>query len=681
LSAYFPQLISFIDATRAVLVVQMRLIATGAILLHIAPHCWCATAVAAPPVRPEPVAFASGQAPREVPASEMQRIYDEVKTPFKYGIVVHPGDKESFDCPNVFRHEGKWYMVYVAIKEKIGYQTYLARSDDLLAWKPLGAILPFADAGWDRWQAAGSIALADVEWGGGGELLQHDGKFWLSYFGGDKQGYEPDPLSIGLAWSKTPDRAEPWNRVTENPLLSPSQPDAREFERATLYKSSIISDASASLGFPFVMFYNAKQQGKWIERIGIAVSDDLLQWRRYGTEPVIDNGRGISGDPQIVRMGDLWTMFYFGAGWKPGAFDTFACSYDLVNWTKWTGPDLITPSEPWDKTFAHKPWVLKYDGIVYHFYCAVGKEGRAIALATSKDLGSVRTTKAPDDPVYLFTSFRGNGEDGLRFLRSDDGYSWKEIPGAFLKPAVGSKLMRDPSLALGPDGTFHLVWTTAWRNDRGFGHASSKDLVNWSEQRFIPVMEHEPTTVNVWAPELFFDEPNDRYIIIWASTIPGRFPDHLEPHDNNQRMYYTTTRDFQTFTPTKLFFDPGFSVIDCTIVPRGDKYVLVLKDNTRPQRNLRVAFGDSPLGPWRDVSKPFTQNFTEGPTVLNIGEEWVIYFDAYRDEVYGAVTTRDFKTFDDLSTKVSFPKGHKHGTVLRLNSDKLPQSFTSSRTK
>ena len=87
-------------------------------------------------------------------------------------------------------------------------------------------------------------------------------------------------------------------------------------------------------------------------------------------------------------MDDLWVMFYFGAFWKPGAFDTFAASRDLVHWTKWDGDDLIKASEPYDTPFAHKPWILKYDGVVYHFYCAVGgkKQHRAIALATSKDL-------------------------------------------------------------------------------------------------------------------------------------------------------------------------------------------------------------------------------------------------------------------------------------------------------
>jgi hypothetical protein len=278
------------------------------------------------------------------------------------------------------------------------------------------------------------------------------------------------------------------------------------------------------------------------------------------------------------------------------------------------------------------------------------------------------TSAENNGPVYLFTSFRNNGEEGLQFLCSEDGFAWKRIPGFFLKPRVGpSQLMRDPSLARGPDGTFHLVWTTGWKKDQGFGYAKSKDLAHWSDQRFIPVMAHEPTTVNVWAPEVFYDAPNKRFVICWASTIPGRFPDDLEPHDNNQRMYYTTTADFQTFTPTTLFLDPGFSVIDGTIVARGDGYVLVLKDNSRKQMNLRVAFGDSPIGPWRDVSAPFTRPFTEGPSVLKLGDDWIIYFDAYRQGDYGAVKTRDFKAFVDITRQVSFPEGHKHGTALQVS--------------
>src|SRR5260370_12137750 len=113
---------------------------------------------------------------------------------------------------------------------------------------------------------------------------------------------------------------------------------------------------------------------------------------------------------------------------------------------------------------------------------------------------------ASNTTVFLFTSFREPGQDGLRFLYSFDAYHWTNVPGVFLKPNVGpSKLMRDPSLLRSPDGTFHLVWTTGWRGDQGFGYARSKDLVHWSEQQFIPVMTNELSTVNVWAPELFYD--------------------------------------------------------------------------------------------------------------------------------------------------------------------------------
>ena len=192
-----------------------------------------------------------------------------------------------------------------------------------------------------------------------------------------------------MAWTKHPDRAEEWSRLPANPVLAPNQPDARDFERLTLYKSTVIEDASRSLGKQFVMYYNAKTKNSF-ERIGMAVSGDMIHWSRHGQAPVIANGeaqeRGISGDPQIVRMGKIWVMFYFGAFWQPKAFDTFAASYDLVHWTKWTGAHLIAPSEPWDIEYAHKPWLVKWKGTVYHFYCAVGNEGRVIAVATSRDM-------------------------------------------------------------------------------------------------------------------------------------------------------------------------------------------------------------------------------------------------------------------------------------------------------
>jgi predicted GH43/DUF377 family glycosyl hydrolase len=321
--------------------------------------------------------------PAAVDSATMQRVYEEVKTPHKYGVVLAE-EGRKVDSPSVYFHGGRWYMGYIVF-DGAGYETCLAVSDDLLRREKLGTLLAFTDSGWDAQQKAGYFALQDTTWGGTATLEQHDGHYWMSYLGGALKGYETDPLSIGIAWSNTVDAAAPWERLPE-PVLGPADADARFWERLTLYKSNVVRDPEARLGHPFVMYYNAKTESGY-ERIGMAVSDDMRAWQRFGGgEPLIDNGSGISGDPQVVRMGDLWVMFYFGAFYRPKAFDTFAVSRDLVHWTTWDGPDLVAPSEPWDETYAHKPWLIKHDGVVYHFYCAVGSEGRVIALATSKDM-------------------------------------------------------------------------------------------------------------------------------------------------------------------------------------------------------------------------------------------------------------------------------------------------------
>ena len=270
--------------------------------------------------------------------------------------------------------------------------------------------------------------------------------------------------------------------------------------------------------------------------------------------------------------------------------------------------------------------------------------------------------------MFLFTSFREPANEGLRFLFSY-GYNWERIDTVFLKPEVGiQKVMRDPSIVQGPDGTFHLVWTSSWREDPGFGYSNSKDLIHWSEEQFISVMESDTSTVNVWAPELLYDDENQQFIIVWASTIPFRFDKGIEDEYNNHRLFYTTTKDFKTFADTKLFFDPGYSVIDAMIVKKKkDNYVLVFKDNTRPERDLKVAFGSDPIGPYSDISEAFTDTFTEGPAVVKVHKSWLIYYDAYHAKKYGAVKTNDFKHFTDISDEIHVPEGHKHGTIFKVN--------------
>ncbi len=43
-----------------------------------------------------------GKAIHAVPIEQMQQIYDEVKTPFKYGVVIRGEEKQLVDSPSVF---------------------------------------------------------------------------------------------------------------------------------------------------------------------------------------------------------------------------------------------------------------------------------------------------------------------------------------------------------------------------------------------------------------------------------------------------------------------------------------------------------------------------------------------------------------------------------------------------
>lgn len=327
-----------------------------------------------------------------------------------------------------------------------------------------------------------------------------------------------------------------------------------------------------------------------------------------------------------------------------------------------------------------KYFVYKILVCTFIFSGLVGCKGQN---KSNKDQGDSLEQEKEQKEYYVFSSFREPATEGLYLAYSEDGYNWEDLKGPYLRPEVGeSKIMRDPSLVKSPDGTYHMVWTTDWRGGNGFGYASSQNLVDWSEQKFIPAMEHEPEVVNVWAPELFYDEDEDRYIIIWASTIPHRFEKGEEDEDNNHRMYYTTTKDFEDFTDTKLFLDPGFSVIDCVIVKRGtDDYVLVLKDNTRPNRNISVAFGKDPLGPWEDFSEPFSGFLSEGPTVIEKDGEWIIYFDNYGEKNYKAVRTTDFKEFQDITNEINLPEGHKHGTISTASKAIIEVLKEESKTK
>ena len=289
------------------------------------------------------------------------------------------------------------------------------------------------------------------------------------------------------------------------------------------------------------------------------------------------------------------------------------------------------------------------------------------------------------DPVFLFSYFKGHG-DGLHLAWSANGFEWTALNNddPFLTAHVGpEKLMRDPFLLPAPDGMFHLVWTAGWHG-KGIGYAFSRDLLRWSSQQWLGVMEHEEDAKNCWSPEIFFDDSNGEYIIYWATSIPGRFPqtDHMGDSGLNHRMYCVTTRDFKSFSKTKLFFDGGFDVIDATLVRNGKGYLLFMKDETlNPvQKNIRMSAGDEIFGGFKKISPPLTGAYwAEGPSALKIGNKWIVYFDKYKLNRIGAIASGDLQTWVDISDQVHFPPGAQHGSAVAVPYARIKHLIENSR--
>lgn len=282
--------------------------------------------------------------------------------------------------------------------------------------------------------------------------------------------------------------------------------------------------------------------------------------------------------------------------------------------------------------------------------------------------------------AYVFTYFDNSRQNaGLFVAYSYDGYNWTAVNDGepIMKPLVGKEgIMRDPSVCQGPDGTFHLVWTVSW-NAQSIGYASSKDLIHWSEQKIIPVMEHLPATRNTWAPELFYEASEDLFYIFWASTVPGH-PDvstkgSISEDQYNHRIYCTTTRDFETFSPTRLYFNPSFNVIDACVmrVPKTGELLMALKNENLnpPEKNIRLTRSPRMADGFpTEVSAPISgEEWAEGPTLIPIGDDILVYFDQFRKHKYGASLSHDGGyTWEDATDKISVPSGMSHGTAIAV---------------
>lgn len=271
--------------------------------------------------------------------------------------------------------------------------------------------------------------------------------------------------------------------------------------------------------------------------------------------------------------------------------------------------------------------------------------------------------------AYVFAYFKEPGSQGIYLALSRDGYKFTPLNDSlpWVKPEHPGEIMRDVFVTRNPSGEgFRMVWTWGWKGD-SLGYADSRDLMSWSAQREIQIMKDYPTVRNVWAPETYWDAKAKEWLLIWSSSF--------NDSDKGNRIWGARTKDFVTFTKPDIFFDPGFVVIDATMfhgmVAGREKWALVVKDQTiDPLRyQVRWATGPSVEGPWGALSGPITESWSEGPSVVKVGNESVVYYDHYRAPRarYEGVETKDWVHWTSVNDKMSFPESSKHGSFFRVS--------------
>lgn len=274
------------------------------------------------------------------------------------------------------------------------------------------------------------------------------------------------------------------------------------------------------------------------------------------------------------------------------------------------------------------------------------------------------TLCAPAQDAWVFAYFKEPGTQGIYLAISHDGYHWKALNDGqpWVKPQLPGEVMRDVFLTRGPDHRFHMVWTWSWHGN-SLGYAESADLLHWSVQKQIAIMKSYPEVRNVWAPETYWDAKKHEWLLIWSSSMNGS--------DVGNRIYSSFTPDFRSFSRPAVFFNPGYVVIDATMFHRKRAWYLVFKDQSRDPLRYQIRFTTGPTveGPWNRISPPLTESWSEGPSVIHVGKEFIVYYDHYRHPMrYEGVESTDWRHWYSINSRILFPAHCKHGSFMKITS-------------
>lgn len=340
-----------------------------------------------------------------------------------------------------------------------------------------------------------------------------------------------------------------------------------------------------------------------------------------------------------------------------------------------------------------KPIVLGVALLSGHAVVADESQPGVLALAYFRQRYPTRVEIDADGKIRDVPLANPMSVEKLHFALSTDGRHWKPLAG---NQPVWNQRLRDPFIQRAPDGVWHLMGTGRASGDPRNGkrpvclHATSRDLITWDMVESLPLMDgvlgpDGKKPQNIWAPEWFFDGKNHEFFLLWSSSFE-------DAGWKDSRLWCCRTRDWKTFTPAKVLFDPEYSVIDGTLIEKDGVHHLFHKEEefgekTGERRAIRLATSKQLEGPYQIHTGPLNRGqivptITEGCSVISdpLKPGWLLFYDYCMSNRFGLSSSRDLLDWKVEET-VAFPPDARHGSVFTLKAEeaeRLEKRFTAS---
>ncbi|KJD34689.1 beta-xylosidase [Tamlana nanhaiensis] len=284
----------------------------------------------------------------------------------------------------------------------------------------------------------------------------------------------------------------------------------------------------------------------------------------------------------------------------------------------------------------------------------------------------------PEYKNYLFSYFTGNGpgEEAIRYAISSDGFNYYALNNneAILdsKTVSTSGGLRDPHILRANDGkTFYMVATDLYVPEQGWNNFAmvlmkSTDLINWTSSK-INIPETYPDEFGdvkrVWAPQTFYDEKTDKYMIYW-SMLGDKGPDII--------YYAYANKDFTALetVPKQLFFSPANSAcIDGDIVYYEGKYHLFFKNESHGG-GIKKAVSDKLTEGYEQQEGFYDQTdaAVEGAGTFKLinSDEYILMYDMYTSGKYQFTKSTDLENFSVVDDEITMNFHPRHGCVIPI---------------